>query len=231
MLASEDGIRLYVTVGSNSNAGENGMENEAGRAAIRRSISQPASLASSLPGCATRSGWPGSRPDALWTAVNERDEIGNDLVPDYMTAVKDGGFYGWPYSYFGPHVDARVKPQRPDLVAMRSSPTTPSAHTPRRSGWPSTASALPRSAFRRHVRRPARVLESQSDQRIPGRLRALRGRDAGGRPIEVLTGFVDTDGDAHGRPVGVAIDREGALLVADDVGNVVWHVSPAGPRQ
>ena len=119
---------------------------------------------------------------ALWTAVNERDELGSDLVPDYMTAVRDGGFYGWPYSYYGDHVDARVEPQRPDLVARRSSPTTRSARTPPRSASPlPTAPQACRPRSGRRVRRPARLLEPPAAQRLQGHLRAVRGRAAGGR--------------------------------------------------
>ena len=128
---------------------------------------------------------------ALWTAVNERDELGSDLVPDYMTSVKDGGFYGWPYSYFGGHVDERVKPQRPDLVAQ--------AIVPDYALGPHTASLG---------------------------LASSKGKPSG-EPLPVLGGFVTSDGNAQGRPVGVALDRHGALLVADDVGNTVWRVTGA----
>jgi glucose/arabinose dehydrogenase len=167
---------------------------------------------------------------ALWTAVNERDELGSDLVPDYMTAVRDGGFYGWPYSYYGAHVDERVKPQRPDLVAQ--------AIPPDYALGPHTASLG--LAFSRAGNLPTRfasgafVGQHGSWNRKPHSgykvvfVPFAAGRPAG-EPIDVLTGFLDADGNALGRPVGVAIDHAGALLVADDVGNRIWRVTAAKP--
>ena len=124
VVASPDGQRLYVTVGSNSNVGENGMAAEQGRAAIWEvDLENGPAPRCSRRACATRSALPGEpATGALWTAVNERDDIGSDLVPDYMTSVTDGGFYGWPYSYYGQHLDGRVTPQRPDLVARAITP-------------------------------------------------------------------------------------------------------------
>jgi glucose/arabinose dehydrogenase len=164
----------------------------------------------------------------LWTAVNERDELGSDLVPDYMTSVRDGGFYGWPYSYFGGHVDARVKPRRPDLVATALVPDYAlGPHTGSLGLAWAGGSALPgmregmfvgqHGSWNRRPRSGYRVIF------VPFR----DGRPAGDA-VEVLTGFLDGD-DALGRPVGVAVDRRGALLVADDVGNVVWRVTPVSP--
>jgi glucose/arabinose dehydrogenase len=162
----------------------------------------------------------------LWAAVNERDELGGDLVPDYMTVVRDGGFYGWPYSYYGHHVDARVKPQRPDLVA--------DAIVPDYALGPHTASLGLASS--RGTTLPARFRDGMfvgqhgSWNRKPRSgykvifVPFAAGRPSG-EPADVLTGFVAENGDAMGRPVGVAIDRHGALLVADDVGNVVWRVT------
>jgi len=227
LLASRDGSRLYVTVGSNSNAAENGMDQEVGRAAIwvvdpkRKSFRIYASGLRNPNGLA----W---EPDggALWTVVNERDELGSDLVPDYLTSVPDGSFFGWPYSYFGQHLDERVQPQRPDLVA--------NARLPDYALGPHTASlglAFSKSAvwptpfdngvfigqhgsWNRKPRSGYRVIF------VP-----FRAGKPFGEPIDVLTGFVSTDGDAFGRPVGVALDKKAALLVADDVGNIVWRVT------
>jgi glucose/arabinose dehydrogenase len=168
------------------------------------------------------------RSGALWTVVNERDEIGSDLVPDYMTAVTDGAFYGWPYSYFGRHLDERVQPQRPDLVATALVPDYAlGTHTASLGLAFSEGSALPaqfeagafvgqHGSWNRKPRSGYKVIF------VPFRA----GRPIGA-PIDVLTGFVSTDGDAYGRPVGVVLDKKGALLVADDVGNVVWRVTSA----
>ena len=168
---------------------------------------------------------------ALWTTVNERDEIGNDLVPDFMTAVQDGAFYGWPYSYFGRHVDERVKPERPDLVGRAVVPDYAlGAHTAslglvfyRGTLLPDAVPAGRSSASTGWWNRRPR-----SGYRVDIRVAFADGRPVGG-PEDVLTGFVDANGNALGRPVGVAVDRAGALLVADDVGNVVWRVQPESP--
>jgi len=162
---------------------------------------------------------------ALWTVVNERDELGDNLVPDYLTSVKDGGFYGWPFSYYGAHVDARVQPPRPDLVAK--------AIVPDYALGPHTASlglawagdtALP-APFRHGMF----VGQHGSWNRKPhSGYKVIFVPFANGMPsgeaVDVLTGFLSPEGDALGRPVGVAIDAKGALLVADDVGNIVWRV-------
>jgi glucose/arabinose dehydrogenase len=165
---------------------------------------------------------------ALWTAVNERDELGSDLVPDYMTSVKDGGFYGWPFSYYGQHVDTRVKPQDPALVA--------SALVPDYALGPHTAS-LGLMFYRgqllgAHYRNGAFVGQHGSWNRRPhSGYKVIFVPFANGEPAgpaqDVLTGFLDSEGHARGRPVGVAMDAKGALLVADDVGNTVWRVTPA----
>jgi len=230
VVASPDGSRLYATVGSNSNVGENGMAAEEGRAAIWEidpATGQGRIFASGL-----------RNPNGLdfepttgvpWTTVNERDEIGSDLVPDYMTSVRDGGFYGWPYSYFGQHVDERVEPQRPDLVAA--------AIVPDYALGPHTASlgltfadgvALgpdftngvfigQHGSWNRKPRSGYKVIYVPYEGGMPA-----------GQPVDVLSGFVDEAADeARGRPVGVIIDRSGALLVADDVGNVIWRVTAA----
>ena len=227
LLASRDGRKLYVTVGSNSNVGENGMAEEEGRAAIWEVDVATGSKRLYATGLRNPNGmaWePAS--GALWTVVNERDELGNDLVPDYLTAVRDGAFYGWPYSYWGNHVDVRVQPPRPDLADR---------------------AVRPDYALGNHVA-PLGLATAEGTQLGPdfasGMFIGLHGSwnrtpksgykvvfvpFAKGMPrtpmVDVLTGFLDDEGHAQGRPVGTAIDRRGALLVADDVGNVVWRVS------
>ena len=231
LVASPDGRRLYVGVGSNSNVADEGMAVEAERAAIWEI--DPASGAHRLFATGLRNpvglAWEPER-GALWVAVNERDELGSDLVPDYMTAVRDGGFYGWPYSYFGAHVDTRVKPARPDLVARALVPDYAlGPHTASLGLAASQGTTLP-SRFAHGMF----VGQHGSWNRQPRSGYAVvfvpfrDGRPAG-TPETVLSGFVDEQGRARGRPVGVVLDRGGALLVADDVGNTVWRVS-AAPR-
>jgi glucose/arabinose dehydrogenase len=229
IIASHDGSRLYVTVGSNSNVGENGEENEARRAAILEVDPATGNSRVFASGLRNPNGldWQ-PRSGALWTAVNERDEIGSDLVPDYMTSVQEGGFYGWPYSYYGQNVDERVKPQRPDLVAKAIVPDY---------ALGSHAASLGLVFYEGNLL-PARftggafVGQHGSWNRNPRSgykvifVPFIDGRPSG-MPEDVLTGFLDANGDAFGRPVGVAIDKAGALLVADDVGNTVWRVTPA----
>ena len=226
IIASPDGSKLYVTVGSNSNVGERGVEAEAERAAIWEVDPKTGNhrvLASGLRN-PNGMGWaPGS--GALWTVVNERDEIGSDLVPDYLTSVKDGAFYGWPYSYYGQNVDERVKPARPDLVAKAVSPDYAlGSHVAPLGMVFSEGEALPPT-----LNSGVFVGEHGSWNRKPYSgykvvfVPFLQGRPSG-LPMDVLTGFLSADGQAYGRPVGVAIDKRGALLVADDVGNVVWRV-------
>jgi len=226
IIASRDGSRLYVTVGSNSNVGENGMDNETNRAAILEVDPATGHWRSFASGLRNPNGldWE-PLTGALWTTVNERDEIGSDLVPDYMTSVRDGGFYGWPYSYFGQHIDARVKPQRPDLVASAIVPDYAlGAHTASLGLAFYRGKLLPE-----HYSGGAFIGQHGSWNRQPRSgykvifVAFANGRPVGG-PEDVLTGFVDADGHALGRPVGVAVDRDGALLVADDVGNVIWRV-------
>jgi glucose/arabinose dehydrogenase len=167
---------------------------------------------------------------ALWTVVNERDEIGNDLVPDYLTSVKDGGFYGWPYSYFGQHVDERVSPQQPDLVAKAIVPDYAlGAHTASL-GLAFSAGTLMPERFREGAfigQHGSWNREPRSGYQVV--FVPFRDGKPSGQPEAVLTGFLDADGNAQGRPVGVALDGKGALLVADDVGNVIWRVAPADP--
>ncbi len=229
IIASRDGKRLYATVGSNSNVAENGMEVEQNRAAILEI--DPANgntrlFASGLRNPNGMSWQPQS--GMLWTVVNERDEIGSDLVPDYMTSVKDGAFYGWPYSYYGQHVDERVKPPRPDLVAK--------AIPPDYALGPHTASLglvfYDGKLLPSHYANGAFVGQHGSWNRKPASgYKVIFVPFADGKPAgdaeDILTGFLNADGDAYGRPVGVAVDKAGALLVADDVGNVIWRVTPA----
>jgi len=231
VVASPDGARLYVTTGSNSNVGENGMAAEERRAAILEI--DPATGASRVFASGLRNpngmDWQPTS-GALWTAVNERDEIGNDLVPDYMTSVKDGGFYGWPYSYYGQTVDTRVKPQRPDLVAKAIKPDYAlGAHTASLG-----LTFYKADAFPARYRDGAFIGQHGSWNRKPvNGYRVAFVPFSGGMPSgpaePFLTGFLDAKGQALGRPVGVAVDRFGALLVADDVGNAVWRVAANTP--
>jgi glucose/arabinose dehydrogenase len=224
-----EGKRLYATVGSNSNVGENGMDKEERRAAILEI--DPASGATRVFASGLRNpngmGWQ-PQSGALWTVVNERDELGSDLVPDYLTSVKDGGFYGWPYSYFGKHVDERVKPPRPDLVEKAIVPDYAlGSHVA-----PLGLVFYEKTLFSEKYKGGAFIGMHGSWNRKPrSGYKVAFVPFSGGRPSgpveDVLTGFVDGKGKAMGRPVGVAVDGKGALLVADDVGNVIWRVAPA----
>jgi len=233
VIASHDGSRLYVTVGSNSNVGENGMENEANRASILEVNPATGGWRPFATGLRNPNGldWE-PRTGALWTTVNERDELGSDLVPDFMTAVQDGAFYGWPYSYYGPHVDTRVKPQRPDLVARAVVPDYAlGAHTASLGLVFYRGTSLPP-----HYSGGAFIGQHGSWNRQPrSGYKVIFVAFADGHPVgtpeDVLTGFIDAKGNALGRPAGVAVDRAGALLVADDVGNVVWRVQPEARAQ
>jgi hypothetical protein len=228
-VATADGSKLYVAVGSNSNVAEHGMEKEEGRAAIWEVDPATGShrvFASGLRNPVGMAWEP--ETGALWTVVNERDELGGDLVPDYMTAVQDGGFYGWPYSYYGQHVDTRVKPPRPDLVATAIPPDYAlGSHTASLGLAFSRGTSLPA-----RFNRGAFVGQHGSWNRKPRSgykviFVPFTGGHPFGDPVDVLTGFVDAGGNAMGRPVGVALDGRGALLVADDVGNAVWRVTAA----
>jgi glucose/arabinose dehydrogenase len=229
VIASPGGEVLYVTVGSNSNVAERGMEAEHNRAAILAVDPHSGAIEVFASGLRNPNGmaW---QPDTgmLWTVVNERDEIGSDLVPDYLTSVVEGGFYGWPYSYYGQNVDVRVEPQQPALVATARKPDYAlGAHTASlglafntAEGWPAP---FAKGAFvGQHGswnRRPAagyRVIFVPFVDGTPSDM-----------PVDVVTGFLDERGRARGRPVGVVIDSRGALLVADDVGNRIWRVAPA----
>ena len=231
LIASPDGTRLYVGVGANSNIGEAGMDVEEGRALIWEIDAKAGDKRIYAYGLRNPVGlaWE-PVTGALWTAVNERDELGSDLVPDYMTSVRSGGFYGWPWSYWGQHVDERVKPQQPNLVAK--------AITPDYALGPHTASLG--LAHSRGTTLPATYAEGMfvgqhgSWNRKPHSgykvifVPFAEGKPKG-QPLDVLTGFLSGEGKALGRPVGVALDKSGALLVADDVGNIIWRVSAAKP--
>lgn len=227
VIASKDGNKLYVTVGSNSNVGENGLDQEEGRAAIwevDRATGNHRIFASGIRNPNGLAWEPTS--GALWTAVNERDEIGSDLVPDYITSVKDGGFYGWPFSYYGQHVDERVKPQNLDLVAKAIAPDyAVGPHTASLGLTFAEGNSLPAQ-----FKEGAFIGQHGSWNRKPHSgykviFVPFTGGKPTGQPVDVLTGFLDKDENALGRPVGVVIDQQGGLLVADDVGNKVWRVS------
>jgi glucose/arabinose dehydrogenase len=171
--------------------------------------------------------YPGSQ--TLWAVINERDELGPNLVPDYLTSVREGAFYGWPYSYYGQHLDPRVRPQRPDLVRRAIAPDYAlSSHVA-----PLGLAFYTGGNFPRAFRGGAFIGEHGSWNRAEpnGYLVAFVGF-AGGRPVgdpvTFVSGFLNAEGEARGRPVGVAVDRTGALLIADDVGNTVWRVSYTG---
>ena len=229
LLASRDGSKLYVTVGSGSNIGENGLAIEEGRATILEldiASGRSRTFASGLRNANGMAFEPTT--GELWTVVNERDEIGDDVPPDYLTSVKEGGFYGWPYSYWGKNVDKRVKPTRPDLVATAITPDYAlGAHTASLGLAYYAGTALP-APFRdgmfigQHGSWNRREYSGYKVIFVPFR----DGRPAG-NPVDVLTGFLKSDGSgvAHGRPVGVAVDAQGALLIADDTGNTIWRVS------
>lgn len=228
ILASRDGAKLYATVGSNSNAAENGLDQEYMRAAILELDPQSGGSRVFASGLRNPNGlaW-NPVTGELWTVVNERDELGDDLVPDYMTVVKEGGFYGWPYSYFGQHVDERVQPPRPDLVAKAIVPDyalgshtacmgivfydADAFATPYRGG----AFISQHGSWNRSKKSGYQVIFVPFENGRPS-----------GMPEVILTGFLNENGEALGRPVGIAVDKTGALLVADDVGNAVWRVVP-----
>jgi glucose/arabinose dehydrogenase len=229
LVASPDGSKLYVSVGSNSNLIENGLAAEKDRADILEVDPQTGTYRVFASGLRNPVGmvWePESK--ALWVVVNERDELGNDLVPDYMTSVQEGGFYGWPYSYWGQHVEPRIEPQKPDLVAKAIMPDYGlGSHTAPLGLTSSVGTSLPdrfsngmfvgqHGSWNRVLYNGYQVIFVPFTDGMPS-----------GDPLVVLSGFIEDDGDARGRPVGVALDATGALLVADDVGNTIWRVTGA----
>jgi glucose/arabinose dehydrogenase len=226
VLASADGRRLYVTVGSNSNVAEKGLENEVDRAGLLEI--DPATGARRVFASGLRNPvglvWHGG---TMWVSVNERDELGSDLVPDYIASVREGAFYGWPYAYYATHVDTRVKPPRPELVATAAQPDYALGPHTGSLGLASSTGASLGVPFGdglfvgQHGSWNRKPFSGYQVIFIPFE----NGKPTGALPIPVLTGFLDADGHARGRPVGVAVDRRGALLVADDVGNVIWRVT------
>jgi glucose/arabinose dehydrogenase len=229
IVVNREGTKLYITVGSGSNVGENGMENEFHRADILEMNLDGSSLRVFASGMRNPNGmgWaPGT--NTLWTVVNERDMLGNDLVPDYLSSVKEGAFYGWPYSYWGQHVDSRVSLQRPDLVAKAIAPDYALGGHVAALGLTFYSG----EQFPEHYRSGAFIGEHGSWNRRPFSgykvvFVPFRNGHPAGSPEDFLTGFMPADkpGVTYGRPVGVAVDRTGALLVADDVGNMVWRVA------
>lgn len=232
IIASPDGRRLYATVGSNSNVAENGLAAEEGRAMVWEVDLPSGNKRPYATGLRNPNGlaWE-PHTGALWTVVNERDELGNDLVPDYLSSLKPGGFYGWPYSWFGPHVDTRVTPPRPDKVAQALAPDYAlGAHVAALGLAAAARTALP-APFAEGM---FIGLHGSWNRKPPVGYKVVfvpfrAGRPAG-PPLDVLTGFVNERGEARGRPVGVALDGRGALLVADDVGNTVWRATAAQAR-
>jgi glucose/arabinose dehydrogenase len=231
ILASRDGARLYATVGSNSNEGENGLDKEENRAAIleiERASGKTRVFASGMRNPNGMDWEP--QTGALWTVVNERDELGSDLVPDYLTSVQGGGFYGWPFSYYGQHVDTRVPPN-PGLVAKAIVPDYALGNHVAPLGLVFYQAELLASQYRGgafiglHGSWNRKPLSGYKVAFVP----FADGRPSG-LPMDVLSGFVDSDEKALGRPVGVAVDRTGALLVADDVGNTIWRVTATAAR-
>jgi glucose/arabinose dehydrogenase len=227
LAVSADQTRLFVSIGSNSNVGENGIWAEAGRArviVVDLASGQQRPYATGLRNAVGLAVQPGT--GTLWAAVNERDELGDNLPPDYLTGVKDGGFYGWPYAYWGKHVDTRMKPPRPDLVAQALTPDYAlGSHVAPLGLVFDTSTSLPAKysggAFvGEHGSWNRSVLAGYRVVFVP-----FVGGKPAGPPQDVLSGFIDAKGQAQGRPVGVALDASGALLVADDVGNAVWRVT------
>ena len=230
MVASADGSKLYVGVGSNSNIVENGIGAERDRAAIWEVDRETGRSRLFAQGLRNPTGLAFEPQNGkLWTIVNERDELGPDLVPDYLTSVKDGGFYGWPYSYYGKHLDPRVEPQRPDLVDSALVPDYAlSSHVAPLGLAFYSGNALPETyrggAFvGEHGSWNRMTLNGYKVVYVP-----FKNGQPDGKAQDVVTGFLDNDKHAHGRPVGLAVDKSGALLIADDSGNTVWRVSGGG---
>jgi glucose/arabinose dehydrogenase len=233
LTASPDGSKLYVGVGSNSNVQERGPEAETNRAAIWEVDPKTGAFRVYADGLRNPNGlnfYPDS--NVLWAVINERDELGPNLVPDYMTSVRPGAFYGWPYSYYGQHLDPRVRPQRPDLVARAIPPDYAlSSHVA-----PLGLAFYTGASFPAQFRGGAFVGEHGSWNRLElNGYKVVFIRFSGGRPVgppmTFVGGFLNPDGKVRGRPVGVTVDRTGALIVADDVGNTVWRVSYGGNSQ
>ena len=232
MIASQDGSKLYITVGSNSNIGEKGMDNEVGRAAIWELDIASGKHRVFASGLRNPNGmaWE-PLTNSLWVVVNERDQIGSDLVPDYLTSVKDGGFYGWPYSYFSQHVDQRVKPQNPELVARAVHPDYALGPHTASLGLAYSNEVHLNGVFRngmfigQHGSWNRKPFSGYKVIFVP-----FKEGKPSGLPLDVLTGFLNDKGQAQGRPVGVLVDHNGGLLVADDVGNKIWRVTQSSEQ-
>ncbi|WP_218014160.1 PQQ-dependent sugar dehydrogenase [Rubellimicrobium roseum] len=227
LLASDDGRQLFVSVGSNSDHAESGLDAERGRAAIWEIDLASGSASVFASGLRNPVGMDFEpQAGALWTVVNERDELGSDLVPDYLTRVREGEFYGWPFSYWGGNLDPRVHQTRLDLVARAVVPDYAlGAHVaPLGLVFAEGARLGPRfqegALIGRHGSWNRRPPSGYDVIFVP-----FRDGAPAAAPIQVLTAFLGPDGEARGRPVGVAVARDGALLVADDVGNAIWRVS------
>lgn len=227
LIANQDGSKLYASIGSNSNIAENGFDAEVGRAAIWEidiATGDHRVFASGLRNPVGMT-WVNN---TLWTAVNERDQLGNDLVPDYMTSVQDNGFYGWPYSYYGQNIDTRVEQREPELVKKAIKPDyalgahtaslglmyTKGAHA--LSGINEGMFIGQHGSWNREPKAGYKVIFVPFSNQKPA-----------GDPMDILTGFLNDKDEAQGRPVGVELDQSGNLLVADDVGNIIWRVSPS----
>lgn len=227
MAASADGTNLYVGIGSNSNITERGMAAEADRAMVWEIDAQTGAhrpYATGLRNPTALAFQPGT--GQLWSAVNERDELGANLVPDYITSVRPGGFYGWPYSYWGQHIDPRVMPRNPAKVASAIRPdySLGSHVAPLGLAFssPAMGPALAEGVFvGEHGSWNRRDLAGYKVVFVP-----FRGGRPAGNPVDFVTGFLNADGKARGRPVGVTLDPRGALLIADDVSQTVWRVAP-----
>ncbi|HET7710095.1 MAG TPA: sorbosone dehydrogenase family protein [Sphingomicrobium sp.] len=227
LAASADGRYLYVGIGSNSNVGERGTSMEENRAMVWQVDAETGMhkvFATGLRNPTALAVAPG--PGQLWTVVNERDELGANLVPDYLTAVRQGAFYGWPYSYWGQNVDSRVRPQNPDLVrvAVRPDYSLGSHVAP-------LGLAFSRPALGPRFTEGAFVgMHGSWNRQVPSGYKVVfvpfRGGRPAGQPIDVVTGFMGKDGKTRGRPVGVTVDPRGALIVADDLSNSIWRVTP-----
>jgi glucose/arabinose dehydrogenase len=232
LTASPDGTKLYAGVGSNSNITENGIQAEVGRASIWEIDRATGAHREYATGLRNPNGLQFEpQTHVLWAVINERDELGPDLVPDYLTSVKDGAFYGWPYSYYGQHLDPRVKPQRPDLVAKAIAPDYALSSHVAPLGLVFYGSANLPARYRggafvgEHGSWDRSILNGYKVIFVP-----FENGQPAGLPEDVVTGFL-VDGDqARGRPVGLGVDATGALLIADDTGNSVWRVSAASPH-
>ncbi|WP_437126282.1 PQQ-dependent sugar dehydrogenase [Noviherbaspirillum album] len=231
LAASPDGRFLYVGIGSNSNITERGMLAEVDRAMIWEVNAETGAhrpYATGLRNPTALTIQPGS--GQLWAVVNERDEIGPNLVPDYLTAVREGAFYGWPYSYWGQHVDDRVRPQDPQKVASAIKPDYAlGSHV--------AALGLDFSEVSMGAKFSEGVFIGEHgswnrNNPVGYKVVFVSFRDGrpDGPPIDFVTGFLGADGKARGRPVGVTVDPRGALIVADDLANTIWRVTPTAPR-